>query len=209
MPTFRGALRETAQSVLINLPTIADQNVLIEADWPAVQRFPAISVNARRWRYEDRTTGTGRPQFWSTIWLTVECRVARTDEGGSGRQSMIDDLDALSDQVEGAMAGFIVGPPQLFRRLSSIDGGMDISAEGDRHIGALTLHFGFEYANDAEIDITTKLEQIRIAVVDQAATPDEIATIEADLVAGVMPDSELAVLPGVIGGADFPVPQDC
>jgi len=165
MPTFRGALRTAAATALFAANTIAGDNVLIEADWPVTQIEPAISVTARRWRYDDRTHGTGIPQFWATIRLGIECRAAQPDMGGTGRNKLVIQLDELSGQVEGAMAQFIIGPPQLFRRITAIEGEMWIDASGTQHQGALDLGFGFEYAADAETQITTLLQEVSLSMV--------------------------------------------
>ena len=191
MPTFRGALRNAAQVALIAADTVVGENVQIEYDWPATQAEPAISVNTPKWRYEDRTRGTGVPQFWATIWLGIECRLSQPDADGSGRPLLVDQMDALSDQVDDVMAQFIIGPPQLFRRIPSVDGDYKITSSGAQHQGDLTLFYGFEYPLDGQAQITTQLENVRLAFIRKLRAGGRVGQS----------------LVRVLGGFDLDIPQ--
>jgi len=176
MTTFRGAFRAAFITALVDAETAAGASVFPEYDWPTgFPSEPVISVTARRWRNEDRSNGIGVPQFWSTIWLGVECRAAQNDQDGAGRALLVDQLDTLSDLVERVAAAFIIRdgsfgqtPPQLFRRITATEGQMQIDASGAAHQGSLDLGFGFEYANDAEAEITACLEKIVVSMIRRA-----------------------------------------
>lgn len=164
MTTFRGSLRAAVATAIAAADTIVvPDNIFLEYDWPTTPvSEPMLSVTARRWHYDDRTRGAGVPQFWSTARIGVEIRVAQTDQNGTGRALLVDQLDTLSDQVDAVMAGFIIGPPQMFRRIAQVDGEMTMSAEGAVHQGALDLGYAFEYSSDAVPQLTTLLEQVAL-----------------------------------------------
>lgn len=198
MATFRGAFRAAFITALVDAGTIVGGNILPEYDWPtAFPSAPLISVTARRWRNEDRSGGIGLPQFWSTIWLGVECRAGQNDQDGAGRALLVDQLDTLSDQIESVAAAFIIrdgsygqNPPQLFRRITATEGEMEINASGAQHQGTLNLGFGFEYANDGEAEITTCLEKIVVSMIRRSRFGERFGRAYVRTIAQFVVDDE-------------------
>lgn len=170
MATFRGNLRAAAQVILIEADTAAGTNVFLPRDWPyKAATLPAIALQTPRWTHADRTEGVGPPQFWSQVSLGVHCQV-EAPGNEAGAVAVEDQLETLADQVELALCQLIVGPPQLFRRLVSIDGELAIDSSGESHVGAVDLLFIFEYANDIEPVITDRLTELRLAAIQRMTT---------------------------------------
>lgn len=187
MPIFRAALRLAAQAALQAAAVVAIGKVFVEYDWPSADAaLPAISISTPRWHHDDRTNGAGGPQFWSVVNLLIEYRAQAIS-----RAALVDLCDGAADQIESAIAGLLVGPPQLgFRRIVRIEGDLALDSQGERHEGALNLSCLLEYANDAEPAIADRLERVTAVMVRRFAAGDSDVN---------------APVTNILAGADFQI----
>jgi hypothetical protein len=151
----RANLRLIAVAALKSARTLAGQSVFSPRDWPTWSgNYPAILVQTPRERKE--SVARGMPQFTTTVTMTVIGRVDGTDEG-----RVEADLESLCEQIEQAILTNhdLV---QLTQQFSSVDTRMEVTNEGEKHIGEVQMDFAMEFFEAFQPVISDSLEQVDV-----------------------------------------------
>lgn len=171
MSSRRGQLRTLAHDAIVAAGTLAGNSVFLPRDWPTNSNImPAVLIQTPREGKRSRTEGGGIPSYNTTTFLELQCQVSSTVPG-----TVEDDLETLVDQIELAIMGLAIGPPQYLREISAVEYQMALSAEGATHIGQVTMTFACEYREDFQPVITTPLEGFRI-IADLKNPADRLGT---------------------------------
>lgn len=191
---MRGALRQMAHDAIVAAATLAGNNVFLPRDWPTNSaKMPNVSIQTPREDKANRTGRNGPPFFRTTSWLQLRVQVS----GGDPAQ-VESDLETLVDQVEAAVMGLIILPPQQFEQIVQGQYEMTLSAEADKHYGEAVLLFGFEYPERFAAVLTAELDGLDVTVADgpvlTLATAAPTANGSAVLNFGSVPP---AIVPGL------------
>lgn len=172
MSAFRGQLRSLAQSALLAAGTLAGNNVFLPRDWPLNStKMPAILLQTPTERKESRGK-SGIPQFEAVTWLQVKCQLDGDDPG-----TVESNIETLADQVELALLGLAVGPPQIIDQIAAIETEMSLTAEGKRHIGEAILRFAVQYPEDYVPTAPDRLAEVDITLGHDAVAGDAVGEL--------------------------------
>lgn len=154
---YRANLRLIAVAALKSARTLAGQSVFSPRDWPTWSgNYPAILVQTPRERKESISKSI--PEFTTTVTMTVIGRLDGTDEG-----RVEADLETLCEQIEQAiLTNYDL--VRLTQQFSSVDTRMEVTNEGEKHIGEVQMDFAMEFFEAFEPVIADPLEQVNVHV---------------------------------------------
>jgi hypothetical protein len=165
---YRANLRQIAVAALKSARTLAGQSVFSPRDWPDWSgNYPVIHVQTLRERKE--SVGRQMPEFTTTVTMTVIGRLDGTDEGRVEEQ-----LETLCEQIEQAILTNhdLV---QLTQQFSSVDTRMEVTNEGEKHIGEVQMDFAMEFFEAFQPVFPDPIEQVNVHV-DLASPFDATGT---------------------------------
>lgn len=124
--------------------TSAGARVYVPRDWPAKpDQFPMLVLH---WPREHKESwGPNAPAFNTTTTIRVEGRVAsKAGSGDAGAAAALAALGILKRQIEVALINN--GPLyRIINQIAAVDSAMQVTAQGEYHLGELTMDFAVEY----------------------------------------------------------------
>lgn len=165
---YRANLRRITVAALKSARTLAGQSVYSPRDWPDWSgNYPVIHVQTPRERKE--SVGRQMPEFTTTVTMTVIGRVDGTDEG-----RVESDLETLCEQIEQAiLTNYDL--VRLTQQFTSVDTRMEVTNEGEKHIGEVQMDFSMEFFEAFQPVIADSLTQVDVHV-DLAGPYDATGT---------------------------------
>jgi hypothetical protein len=154
---YRANLRTIAVDALKSAGTMARQSVFSPRDWPTFSgNYPAILVQTPRERKE--SIGRGMPQFTVTATMSV---IGRLD--GTDAEYVETQLETLCEQIEQAiLTNYDL--VRLTQQFSAVDTRMEVSCEGEKHIGEVQMDFSMEFYQAFEPVIANALTEVDVHV---------------------------------------------
>jgi hypothetical protein len=165
---YRANLRKIAVAALKSAGTMARQSVFSPQDWPTFSgNYPAILVQTPRERKE--SIGRGMPQFTVTTTMSV---IGRLD--GTDAEYVETQLELLCEQIEQAiLTNYDL--VRLTQQFSAVDTRMEVSCEGEKHIGEVQIDFSLEFYQAFEPTFVDALTEADVHV-DLVGTYDAAGT---------------------------------